>query len=76
MLNLFRLFRTPSVTDNTTRRATATRPSTPQTEEDWASLRRPRLEHESKLSGWTRNWLDALPEHLRPTETSAAYPTS
>jgi len=65
MLKLFGLFKNPSVTDNATRRAGAPRPSTPLTQAGWARLRRPALEHESKLSGWTRSRLEALPEDRR-----------
>jgi len=53
---------------------TALPPSMPQGEAYWVRRRGPQLEHESKLSGWTRSWLEALPEHLRPTQLGSCHP--
>jgi hypothetical protein len=48
--------------------------ATPVTEEDWARLRAPQFGHERVLSGWTRGWLQALPEAVRPLDLSLIHP--
>jgi hypothetical protein len=43
-------------------------------EEKWARKRAPQLAHERVLSGWTRGWLQGLPEAVRPLELSSLHP--
>ena len=43
-------------------------------EEKWERLRAPQFAHERVLSGWTRGWLQALPEAVCPLELSAHHP--
>jgi hypothetical protein len=40
---------------------------------EWERLRAPRFGHENVLSGWTRKWLEALPQTLHPAVLSAQY---
>lgn len=44
------------------------------TEEFWVQRRTPQHGHERILSGWTRDWLQALPEAVRPVALSSGYP--
>ena len=43
-------------------------------DEKWVRMRAPQPPHERVLSGWTRGWLQALPEGVRPVELSAMHP--
>ena len=77
MLKLFTFSRKHPVTHrprNVADGASAPESSAPVTETYWSRRRRPQLDHESRLSGWTRTWLEALPEHLRPTQLSSCHP--
>jgi hypothetical protein len=40
----------------------------------WSRFRRPRPQHELVLSGWTRAWSEALPEHVRPNHVASCHP--
>jgi hypothetical protein len=74
MLKLFTRSRKQSVTNNVNPGEIAPPPSMLQSEAYWGRRRRPQLEHESKLSGWTRSWLEALPEHLHPAHLGSCHP--
>jgi hypothetical protein len=43
-------------------------------EEKWARMRAPQFAHERVLSGWTRSWLQSLPDAVRPVELSTVHP--
>jgi len=74
MLKLFTRSRKQSVANNMKPAEIAPPTSMPQGEAYWVRRRGPQLEHESKLSGWTRSWLEALPGHLRPTDLGSCHP--
>jgi hypothetical protein len=73
MLKLFTLSRKQSVTNDATHRETRPAAPVPQDQSYWLLRRRAPLEHESKVSGWTRSWLDALPEDVRPLELASCH---
>ncbi len=86
MFKFFGLLKKESVADDATpswaRGAVPAAPASPAApaapamteEEQWARMRAPQFAHERVLSGWTRNWLQALPEAVRPLELSTLHP--
>jgi hypothetical protein len=78
MLNkIFNVLRKQTVADEAApaRASTETPAAAPVSEEEkWARLRAPQFAHERVLSGWTRAWLQALPEAVRPVELSTLHP--
>jgi hypothetical protein len=67
MLKIFRAFKKQSDAAP----AEKTPVAAPLTDDYWARRRAPQF---SSLSGWTRNWLQALPEAVRPIELSVQHP--
>jgi len=73
MFKILSVFKKRSETDESASAPTATAPqvAAPMTEEYWARRRAPQF---ANLSGWTRDWLQALPEAVRPIELSVQHP--
>ncbi len=77
MFKFFNRFKKGSIAvDATPAWAAGAAPAAPALteEEQWARMRAPQFAHERVLSGWTRAWLQALPEAVRPLELSALHP--
>jgi hypothetical protein len=77
MIKILSAFKKRSVAEKAPETA-ATAVTTPQAEstladKDWTRLRSPQFGHEGALSGWTRNWLETLPDASRPVALSGQY---
>jgi hypothetical protein len=73
MFKIFSVFKKGSVTAQPAP-AAASIEAPMSDEEKWARLRAPHFAHEHVLSGWTRGWLQDLPDTVRPLELSTLHP--